>query len=515
MSFLSQLVEDKIENFCKKYYLSLIIICGISISLKIYFTPFSFPLESQDALIFLHQAKQLGQGNFEGIPFNYGWQSVLSFFFTIFPQETDYAYMNLLRILSIVISTTTIPAVYFFAKKFLNNRFSLLAASFFAFDPNLIENSIFGITETLFLLLSVLMLNFLFSKNNRLLFLAAIFAGFTLDVRLNGIILIVILIISVISKPNLSKRGITLIGVIFLISISSSPFFLQNIESTGNPFKSFIGIVENAENSPPPSMESNLAQSSINERLTYGIGEEFKHIFRIAIPYLVLFVPFGLIVIFSHFNYNNKILFLLIVITLLVSIPIYLRSIEYRNLFLLLPIFSVVASIGLQMILKDNNRKNIFLVLLVAGIILLSWNMLRDRSDFNSNIYEERDNFGKFLSSNLQGKLMGDYYVEIAGNLPNAELGTSGKDQLKNNQLTLVGFGPPANSMNELLDFAKKYDVTHIVIDDKFDARSPELIEIFYNESKYSFLEKVIDSEEIGFNQIKVKVFKINYDKLE
>ena len=62
MSSLLQLVEDKIEIFCKKYYLALIIICGVSISLKIYFTPFNFPLESQDALIFLHQAKQLAVG---------------------------------------------------------------------------------------------------------------------------------------------------------------------------------------------------------------------------------------------------------------------------------------------------------------------------------------------------------------------------------------------------------------------------------------------------------------------
>ena len=145
MSTFLENIEDKLDVFSRNYFITILIICTISISLKIYFTPFDFPLESQDALVFLHQAKQLGQGSFEGIPSTYGWQAVLSFFFTIFPQETDYEYMNMLRIISIMISTSTIPVVYFFAKKFVEKRFALLASAFFAFDPNLIENSIFGI----------------------------------------------------------------------------------------------------------------------------------------------------------------------------------------------------------------------------------------------------------------------------------------------------------------------------------------------------------------------------------
>jgi hypothetical protein len=515
MNFTLQIIENMIEYSYKKYFLILIIICSISISLKIFFTPFDFPLESQDALMYLHQAKQISIGNLQGIPTAYGWQSVLSFFFTVFPQETDYDYMNLLRSISIIISTGTIPAVFFFAKKFVDNRFALLAASFFAFDPNLIENSIFGISETLFLFLSILTLNFLFSNNHKLLYVAAIFAGLSLDVRLNGIILIIVTIIVIVTKPNLSSKNQKIFLTIILISISASPFWLQNIESSGNPFGGFIGIIKNAENSPPPSMESKLSQSSINDRFIHGITEEFKHIFRISIPFLVLFVPFGLLTIFSHFNYNNKILFLIIGITLIVSMPIYLRSIEYRNLFLLLPIFSIISVIGLQVILKNNNRKNIFIVLLVAGIILLSWNMLKDRSDYDSLIYSEKDNFGKYLAVNLEGKIMGDYYVEIARNLPNAQLGIVGKEQLQNDQLKLIGFGPPSNSINDLMDFAKKYNITHIIIDDKLDVKSPTLIEIFYDESKFPFLEKIIDSHVEGFNQINVKVFKINFDLLK
>ena len=39
------------------------------------------------------------------------------------------------------------------------------------------------------------------------------------------------------------------------------------------------------------------------------------------------------------------------------------------------------------------------------------------------------------------------------------------------------------------------------------------LFDVYDNEEKYPYLEKVFDSEESGYKKFKVKVFEIDYDK--
>ena len=43
----------------------------------------------------------------------------------------------------------------------------------------------------------------------------------------------------------------------------------------------------------------------------------------------------------------------------------------------------------------------------------------------------------------------------------------------------------------------------------------PYLSEIYLNHSEYSFLNKVLDTKELGFKKFHVKVFEIDYDKLK
>lgn len=67
-----------------------------------------------------------------------------------------------MRIVSIAVSIAVVPIVYLTAKQFVENRFTIVAAEFFAIDPNLIENSAFAITEPVFILLAMISLYFAF-----------------------------------------------------------------------------------------------------------------------------------------------------------------------------------------------------------------------------------------------------------------------------------------------------------------------------------------------------------------
>lgn len=509
------MIDQKIEKFFSLQILAIFCLIIISLGLRIYFTRFEFPLESQDALLYLLEAKQISTGNFYGIPTNFGWQAFLSFFGNFLPLEANQSGMTVIRIISISVSLVTIPVVYRLGRTIMNKEFSLLAAAFFAFDPNLIENSIFGITEPIFIFCGLLTILFLLRRDTLGIILASVFAGLAFDVRLTGIVLFILVLITIFSRKDIKIISKQVILFLLVFAISSSPYFIQTYIQYGNPFAIINEVEEEVFSNVPPSMEATKINSDLSERLFFGVTEEFKHIFRISIPYLVLFVPFGLFLMLSNLDFNKKIIIIAIIISLIIAIPQYLWSLEYRNLFFILPLFSTIAAYGLQKILNEKNNKNLFIVLLMAGMILLSYNMLRERYDVDYQLLEEKEIFGKYAANSLKGIIMGDLYNFIQHNIPDARYGIGIGGHVRNDDIGVVGFGPPTNSPNDLIDYIKNEKITHIVIDDNFDARSPELIEIYVNENNYPFLNKVFDSEDEGYIKLRVKVFEIDHNKLE
>ncbi len=512
-------IEDRLEILFSKHVISLIIICTISLSLRVYFTRFEFPLESQDAFIYLLQAQQiLREGGISPFfPLTYGWQAFLSFFFLPFSFDNNQSYMTILRIVSISVSVLTIPVVYVFGKKILEKRYALLASAFFAFDPNLIENSIFGITEPLFILCGILSIFFVLSNKTRYFILGALFAGFSLDIRLNGIVLFIILTI-ICFTTGITKKEKMKKFLIFLIifTIAASPFFIQSYVGYGNPFSSIINLTQGIQTNVAPSLDASLLESDLSTKFRIALTEEFKHIFRVAIPYLALFVPLGLVSMFVNSSYNKKIIFLTVIVSLIIAIPQYTLSLEYRNLFFILPMFSVIGALGIQHILSNNSHKNLFLVLLVGGIILLSYNMLRDRSDVDLELLKEKEMFGKYVAASFKGKMMGDYYTQISHHLPQAkllddELG----GQVRNENLLLFGSVKPSKTMIDTMKWAEERQIIYFVIDDIYEARAPEFVEVYYNEEEYPYLNKVFDSTENDYRKLRVKIFEIDYNKLE
>ena len=82
-------------------------------------------------------------------PINNGWPIFLSGFFTIFSFENSISYMELQRMVSVIISTFTFIPIYYLCKKFVNRSYSIIGAAIFAFEPRIIQNSLFGIADPL------------------------------------------------------------------------------------------------------------------------------------------------------------------------------------------------------------------------------------------------------------------------------------------------------------------------------------------------------------------------------
>ena len=157
-----KIFEDETNNISHKkfeYSLSkslyfLLIIFTIGIIIRIYYLPFDLPLvlDAQNYFWYGNDMSILKQIPVEYDAHNNLWSSILSVFFSMNSSNNILDFMNIQRILSTVISALTVFPVFFLCKKFFSNKYSLLGASFFIFEPRLIINSLQGITEPIYLM---------------------------------------------------------------------------------------------------------------------------------------------------------------------------------------------------------------------------------------------------------------------------------------------------------------------------------------------------------------------------
>lgn len=66
------------------------------------------------------------------------------------------------------------------------------------------------------------------------------------------------------------------------------------------------------------------------------------------------------------------------------------------------------------------------------------------------------------------------------------------------------------SDMKNYFEYAQKQDLTHLVLDN-YNLGNNFLQEIFQNEEKYPFLNKVYDSTQFGY-KYHIKIFEINYE---
>ena len=122
-----------------------------------------------------------------------GWSYFVFPFFSLIESENFIDYSNAIRIISISLATITIIPVYLLGRKFFDEKYALVVASLFAFEPHLNYNSGFGLSEPLFHLAIILSFYFVLNKNSKFIIPALILAGCTWWIRFNGITVFIII----------------------------------------------------------------------------------------------------------------------------------------------------------------------------------------------------------------------------------------------------------------------------------------------------------------------------------
>ena len=544
--------EIEKEPISGKYIIaSLVTIVSISIILKLYTTDFSFPLHSDPLAYGLaaisHTNGDFSQSSHRGI----GWSVFVSIFYSFINSDNFLVYSNTIKILSLSIASSTIFLVYLLGRKFFNQKYSLVVATLFAFEPHLNYNSGFGLSEPLFHLAIIGAFYFIINKNTKFIIPSLLLVGAVWWIRFNGIIfLAVLLIIYFATKRNSPNfyRNLFLAILIFLALVS--PMLSQRADQFGDPtyfaysqyiftgsFEKAISIeYADTVTSAVDYIDENGFFSFIQTFIINGIYNILSVIWKISFPYLFILLPFGIIFSFKAFDQGKKPIFanwLFIILSLGSLIIMFALIPEKRYLFYIYPFLIILCVIPIQRVTEyglstfsfTKKQKNVFLVLVLITVLALSiWFTLRyDQPD--PILENEKYRFSEYAIKNFNG----DSLREFGGSLDymkfqyvlnspesyknckvefNKELCNYDKDNGYLKRITITG-----NSVEEIVNKGENYDLKYIISNEQRNDFHGFIDDIYANEEEYPYLTKIFDSTEEGFEKLKIKVFEIDYEK--
>ena len=136
---------------------SIYLLCGIfifALIIRIYHFDEIIPvtMDALDSFSYASDISTIGR-----LPENYdiakpGWAIFLGGIFSLFDFENTLSYMQLQKISAIIISSLSVFPLYFLIRRFSERKYSLLGVLLFGLEPRLIENSILGNVEPIFII---------------------------------------------------------------------------------------------------------------------------------------------------------------------------------------------------------------------------------------------------------------------------------------------------------------------------------------------------------------------------
>lgn len=494
----------KKSNSIFSFYLILVVIS--SIILKLIYFPHGIPLTVDSLEYFLYASNIVALNDLPDswMPINNGWSIFLSFWFYLIPLENVMNFMDLQRLISITISSLTAFPIYFLCKKFVKKEYAIFASTLFVFEPRIILNSIYGLSEPLFIILGISSLVFFLKNDYKSIFISSILGAFCILVRGEGIFFIFALLILFFLKNKINlgsfKRIIPAIGIFAIIVL---PVLIHRVKITGSD-----GVFLRATQTIYDTPEIN--HISIFESIYLTFEMLIKFFGWVTIPMFIVLIPIGIYVYLKKRNSENN--FIIVIIGLMLIPILYAYSIgieETRYLYFIFPLFCLISAMGLEKIFHKNQYRNIFLIFALILSILVSvifYDLKQD--DWRMNIQKELEYIQ--ISKEINQIVFGVNHNPIIGRyMYSIQL-------LENWPINIEKFQTekkiiPWKKYNSIEDFIfeNKADLTHLVIDNESDL--PDyLANIFTN--KPEFLEMTYNSKNNGF-QYEFRVFKIDYKR--
>jgi len=490
-----------------KYTLFILAIFGLATIVRFIYFPFDVPLNSDALYYFWYSSDiiQLGELPNNWSPTNNGWPIFVSSFFSILDENNIQSLMLIQRILSVILSTLISIPVYFLCKKFVEKKFAIIGSLLIAFDPRLMINSFLGVTDPLYLLLITTSLTLFLYSNKKLIYFSFIIVAFSTLIRSEGVIFFIGMLIVFFIRYRHEKYKIILkyILIIVIFGLIIFPLSAYRLDTINND-----GIFLRVTNSVEQLID--IEEGDEENNLVFGFEILLKYLIWIMIPNFIIFIPLGIFLIFKKKTIENISIIILSGIMLIPALYAYfVPALDTRYLYVLLPMFSVLTVLSIEKIIGKRDKTNLIIVIIISSIIISSI-IFYDYKKIDYEHEKEAYEIMEKISPRIKGANIlypETSYFDTAQTIQQwPEISTEMKFKIKR---------IPTDNFDTLQDFinnSKELGLSHILVDNNVN-REKFLNELFLNEKKYSYLEKIYDSKDDGFSY-QMKVFEIDYNML-
>jgi hypothetical protein len=365
-----------------------------------------------------------------------------------------------------------------------------------------------------------------------------------------------VLVASIIFFRNFKKTPKSFLKYLTCLAICLivvSPMLVERNEQYGNPFYFshnqlvFTGDVVSiaadnmtgVEYSAFDYIEDHGFGKFIEKFVLVGIYNLLFTLFKMSLPYLIFFLPFGIIFSFRAFDQERKFIqsnWILILITLSAFVFFFAILPDKRLIYYVYPFLIIFATISLQRFGEyglstfsfNEKQKKLCIVGIMCFVLILSGLYTLGFEVSDPILNNEEILFAETLENKFDGKILdagytlkGMHYVHVTdplGVFKNYKIsqdpGAYYLFEFNSENINLMPTKLYAKSLEDFIEVSYEYELNYISINKNGvnDVYYPYLNEIYENEDKFPYLIKVFDTEQEEFEKLKVKVFEIDYE---
>jgi len=520
--------KNKFSNIEKIIILTTIIIVGIIIRFFVF--PFDLPIY-QDGEMYFWYANDMsitkGFPESETNSFtNTSWPILLSGFFSLVSSDNFVDYMELQRTVSVLLSVFTAIPIFFLCRKFVQDKYAIIGSCLFIFEPRLLFNSLNGLPEPLFIILGTIAMVLFLSRKMILVYISfGVLALFALT-RYEGIVLIIPFSIMFFWRFRDRKKIVN-----YIICLSIFFIILFGIDYVRNEAnEESVGIAWHFSNafihyeSPSKIVGEVCESNSVELCETYQSSDSLllsifsnavinliKYYAWITIPLLAFFIPFGFFKIFKKRDFKKWTIIICAITMLIPAFYGFSRDFyELKYLYIQIPFLCILATLGIEFLIEKTKKQKIITIALIPLVIFGGLIFFNEEIAFDYKLEEEYFEIAKKIDAKMT--VVNDIdpvdnYIRSA-RIASLEEFPVLRDSFELRSLKVIKLND-FESIEKLLKYGNKNDLEYLVIDKDGDGIS-YMHEIFFNENKYPFLEKIYDSTNYGF-EYHVKFYKIDY----
>lgn len=450
------------------------------------------------------------------LPNNF-WPTFLSTFFLASNSENFMDYISIQRNLSIIFSVFTSIPVYYLAKKFVKKEYALMVPLIFIFEPRIIENSLLGITESIFIFFVTSSLALFFHGGKKSILLSFMLAGIFCLIRYEGLMM-TIAMFGILFYRFRDKKKDLVFGVFMILVFI---LVLAPMSSIRNDTMGYDGIFSHVGAGADVVAKETFESSEVTVQKFFpllGISNFIKLFGWVLIPTFTIFFPLGMFYFLKTKKRENIELVIISACALIPALYAFSRDIsDVRYFFVVFPMIAILVVYAIGRISQKMKKTNLISLLFLILILIGS------STFFIVNTIDYEHERESYLISNeiyyLVEGVNASYYPEGAylrvSQLTDSSFpitSTQGKSKI----IFVSSVGE--ENIEEYIINGKDKGLTHLIIDHKFieneDRGDQFLDDVFENESDYPYLKKEFDSIEEGFS-LHVKVFRIDFEKFE